>query len=294
MKALGRLWTFYATALVLGVVLAALYHTGWLSSLDFLPSSVRSSDTSQASTHSPALWGVAKAYAHHEALDAEPLIVQLRRDALASGVQPSIDMSRALGKHLRQGLVMTGATPHRLILFSFDDGPDRHITPKLLDQLDQYGIRALFFLTAMRIRGDTRRSREQAEIAREIVRRGHVIGNHSVDHPQMPTLGNPDVRYQIETSTRIFERVLGARPWLFRPPGGARSERVDRMIEERGYTIAMWNLGTGDTQVRDAQGVFGTWKRVLSRLEREEGNRGGIVLLHDIHPWSLDAFRMIE
>ncbi|HEX4351888.1 MAG TPA: polysaccharide deacetylase family protein, partial [Polyangiales bacterium] len=90
------------------------------------------------------------------------------------------------------GRIIEGATPHRLIFFTFDDGPDRRTTPLLLDRLDAVGIKAAFFLTASRIAGHNAMEREQAMIAREIQARGHLIGSHTVDHIQLPLLGDAD------------------------------------------------------------------------------------------------------
>src|SRR5690348_13099182 len=86
------------------------------------------------------------------------------------------------GEAMKDGMLITGATRHRLVLFTFDDGPDVHTTPHLLDLLDQENVRAVFFVSAYRITGDTPRTREQAAIAREALRRGHVVGSHGLDH----------------------------------------------------------------------------------------------------------------
>lgn len=207
-----------------------------------------------------------------------------------------LDLSREhdpFGRQLADGMPITGATPHRLILFTFDDGPDYIRTPKLLDSLDRAGVRAVFFLTANKLRGENRRERQHQAIARDIVRRGHLIGNHTLDHAQLPTLSDAEVRYQLVEAERVFERVLGERPWLLRPPGGARSERVDAIAAERGYTQMMWNLGTGDFLVRTPAEVLGTWRRVFERRTAEHGDRGGIILLHDTHEWSVEAFPLI-
>jgi len=194
---------------------------------------------------------------------------------------------------MRAGRVIEGATPHRLVLFTFDDGPNAHTTPRLLHLLDQLDIKAVFFLNANRIDGDSTRERTQADIARDIVARGHWIGNHSFSHQQLPLANNAEVAFQIDGARRIFERELGTRAWLFRPPGGARSARVDGLIESRGYTQMLWNLGTGDVQVSTPEEVVETWRRVMSRRERENDERGGIILLHDIHAHSVTAFVQI-
>jgi len=191
--------------------------------------------------------------------------------------------------HLRDGKVITGATPHRTMLFTFDDGPDQRNTPRLLDVLDEYGIKAVFFLTASRISGNTPWQQENQALAREIVARGHFVGNHTVDHAQLPLLDDAQVLAQVRGADEVFERVLGSRTWLMRPPGGARSARVDGLLAEHGYTQMEWNLGTGDFQVREPDAVFRTWRRVLERRERENGDGGGIILLHDTHEWSVEA-----
>ncbi len=201
--------------------------------------------------------------------------------------------SDPFGRAYRDGMPITGATPHRLVLFTFDDGPDQRLTPRLLDYLDEAGVGAVFFLTASRMRGDNQWQRDHQEVAREIVRRGHVVGNHTLDHAQLPVLTDIEVRHQIVEAERIFEDVLGERPWLVRPPGGARSERVDALLAERGYTSVLWNLGTGDFLVRTPNEVLGTFRRVFDRRMKDHGDRGGVVLLHDIHEWSVEAFPLI-
>ncbi len=208
----------------------------------------------------------------------------------------SIDEVRtfdAAGSQLAEGRIISGAARNRVILFTFDDGPDRRSTPRLLQHLDEAGVKAVFFVTTNTIQGPGDRIRAQAEILRDIVRRGHMVGNHTHSHQALPLIDTEQVIAEIETAQSAIEDVIGVRPWLFRPPGGTRSPRVDRLIAERGYTQVLWNLGTGDFQVRTAEDVVSIWRRTLARRERENGERGGIVLLHDTHPWSVEAFPMI-
>jgi peptidoglycan/xylan/chitin deacetylase (PgdA/CDA1 family) len=199
-----------------------------------------------------------------------------------------------LGHAYRDGLVITGATPHRLILFSFDDGPDVRTTPLLLDRLAEADVRAVFFLVAERLQQVTPRDRQQAAIARDIAARGHLIGAHTVHHVPLPRLDDAAVQVELDQQDLAFERLFGARPSLFRPPYGARSERIDQHLAARGYTSVLWNLGSGDFQVRSADQVFDLWRRVFEHRERELGERGGIILLHDTYAWSVDAFERIH
>jgi peptidoglycan/xylan/chitin deacetylase (PgdA/CDA1 family) len=114
-----------------------------------------------------------------------------------------------------------------------------------------------------------------------------------VDHVQLPLLDDDAVREQLKGAEEIFSRVLGGRPWIFRPPFGAHSQRIDQLLAARGYTTVLWNLGGEDFQVRTAQEVYQNWLRGFEHGRQGDDERGGIILLHDIHPWSVDAFQMI-
>jgi len=184
----------------------------------------------------------------------------------------AVDIPRdTLGANVARGMTITGATPHRLILFTFDDGPDRSTTPKLLDRLDAAGVRAVFFLSGSRILGENKQQRDQQEVARDAVRRGHIVASHTINHVALPMLDSEEVIAQVEGNEEIFERVFGARPWLFRPPFGVHTDRTDGLMQDRGYTIMLWNRSTGDFQVRTAEAVHTTWRRVFERREREDG-----------------------
>jgi peptidoglycan/xylan/chitin deacetylase (PgdA/CDA1 family) len=232
-----------------------------------------------------------------EHIEAEPTLTAVEPSELAANEDPALGEPVAghdpLGARYRDGLIINGATHHRLILFTFDDGPDPRTTPLLLDRLDEAGVKAVFFLVASRIAGTTPIERHQASIAREIARRGHLIGGHTLDHVQLPLLSDEQVERQLNDPEHIFEQVLGGRPWLFRPPFGAHSQRVDQHLAAHRYTPVLWNLGAGDFQVRATEDVVDIWLKVLERRERENGDRGGIILLHDTHEWSVDAFERI-
>ena len=125
------------------------------------------------------------------------------------------------------------------------------------------------------------------------MRRGHVIGSHGRDHVALTRVSGEALDLQVDDADDAFFAVLGLRPRLFRPPGGARSPRTDAYLAGRGYTTVLWNVGTGDPQVDTPEAVLDSFRRVLAWREREDGSRGGIVLLHDIHRWSLEAFPRI-
>jgi peptidoglycan/xylan/chitin deacetylase (PgdA/CDA1 family) len=226
-------------------------------------------------------------------VDRAHAAANIELQAPLEATEPSPPPKRLDSTSYGRGRIIEGATPHRLILFTFDDGPERRTTPLLLDRLEAVGIKAVFFLTASRIAGRNAVEREQAQLAQEIVARGHLVGSHTVDHLQLPLLDDTGATAQVLGAEQIFQRVLGFRPSLIRPPGGARSPRIDTLLAERDYTTVLWNLGAGDFQVKSANEVLDTFRKVLERRERENGDRGGIILLHDTYAWSVDAFQLI-
>jgi peptidoglycan/xylan/chitin deacetylase (PgdA/CDA1 family) len=186
------------------------------------------------------------------------------------------------------GLVVTGATRRPMLLFTFDDGPDPRATPAILDTLDAHGVRAVFFVVPNRLAADTTRGRSEAELLREIVRRGHIVGSHSMRHRHLHRLDPAEVRAEIEEAEAAIAAVLGERPWLFRPPGGARSRTSDALLRERGYTQMLWDVITADFTTEDPDVVVRAFTRSLrGRIAR--GSPGGVVLLHDTHPWTVEA-----
>jgi peptidoglycan/xylan/chitin deacetylase (PgdA/CDA1 family) len=193
------------------------------------------------------------------------------------------------GLRFPSGLTIRGGSKHRAILFTFDDGPSRRNTPRLLDMLDDLGIKAVFFVKSESFGNGNPWEREHAEIVREIVRRGHLVGNHTETHRQLPLLRNAEIEAELALSERKIERATGSKPRLIRPPGGALSKRVEQLLGENGYTSVMWALYGGDLEVSTPEDVVRTFFRVLERREREVGDRGGIVLMHDTKSHSLDA-----
>jgi peptidoglycan/xylan/chitin deacetylase (PgdA/CDA1 family) len=193
------------------------------------------------------------------------------------------------GLRFPSGLTIRGGSKHRAILFTFDDGPSRRNTPRLLDMLDHLGIKAVFFVKSESFGNGNPWEREHAEIVREIVRRGHLVGNHTETHRQLPLLRNAEIEAELALSERKIERATGSKPRLIRPPGGALSKRVEQLLGENGYTSVMWALYGGDLEVSTPEDVVRTFFRVLERREREVGDRGGIVLMHDTKSHSLDA-----
>jgi peptidoglycan/xylan/chitin deacetylase (PgdA/CDA1 family) len=185
------------------------------------------------------------------------------------------------------GRMTKGRDAARQILFSFDDGPDHRSTPVLLDHLDRYGVKALFFVNGHRMHTRREDGAENREVLREIHRRGHVIGNHTFAHRDLSTLSESEVRHQIDSVSHLVESITGERTWLFRPPFG-KLGRSSAHLARGGYTVVMWSIDPLDWQTNDPAEVF---RRVVSAIEAHP--RGGIIDLHDTNRATVEAFPLI-
>ncbi len=223
-----------------------------------------------------------------EPVHAEPSLEVLERVAM-------VGQRDVTGSRFPSGLTIHGGTRRRMLLFTFDDGPSKRTTPRLLDSLDRLGIKALFFVTSESFGNGNPWEREHADIVRDIVRRGHMIGNHTETHRQLPLLNNAEIEAELTRSGRKIAWAAGSYPRLIRPPGGAMSKRVEWILAENGYTTVMWAIYPADLEESTPEGVVRAFFRVLDRREQDTGERGGIVLMHDTKLHSLEALpRIVE
>jgi len=212
---------------------------------------------------------------------------------IAAALPTGHEARRALAPDMRDGRIMHGRSHHRLLHFTFDDGPRIDTTPALLDHLDEADVRATFFLVARQLDGDRGRRARQVSLAREMVRRGHTIGLHGFDHSPLTEMSEHEIEDQIARSEEVFERTFGARPWLFRPPYGRHNEKTDGVLSGHGYTQVLWALNAEGRHIETAEAVRDAF---LSSLKRRELTRrpGGFVILHDTHPWVVDGFPLMH
>ena len=156
-------------------------------------------------------------------------------------------------------------------LITIDDGPDPHDTPLLLDLLDKYQTKAIFFMIGEKVRA-------YPELAREVIRRGHEIGNHTLTHPHSTlwSAGPGRTRREIEGCQKVIEEVTGVSPRWYRAPVGHRNLFTHPVVHDLGMNIMAWNRRGYDAVERNPEVVL---KRILPHL-----TVGDIVLLHEGTP----------
>lgn len=161
------------------------------------------------------------------------------------------------------------AAGRRQLAITVDDGPDPRITPRVLDLLDERGAKATFFCIGERVQ-------RCAEIAREMVRRGHSVENHSQRHlSYFSLLGPRSLIAEIERAQDTIGLTTGQHPLFFRAPAGLRSPLLDPVLSRLGLRLASWTRRGFDTVSASAGTVLGKLTRGLGA--------GDILLLHDGH-----------
>ena len=167
------------------------------------------------------------------------------------------------------------ATTEPIAALTFDDGPHPRYTPKLLEILKRYDTKATFFMVG-------KAARRYPELVKAVADAGHVIGNHSWDHPSFPSLT------RLERLSQVLRCAAALSPYgytLFRPPYGHQNASTNMDPWVLGYQSIAWSLDS-----KDWMGYPSAW--VADRLRRRL-KRGDIVVLHEDDPASLEAVEIL-
>jgi len=191
------------------------------------------------------------------------------------------ELARPAGQGLRERLKAAipewllvrdlGPAAGRTLLFTFDDGPDRQVTPEVLARLQAHGIRGVFFVIGAHVDA-------APELLVESHRRGHVIGNHTYSH-RAPDPWFVEYFRDVKRCQDTVRRHLGEAPRLFRPPKGHLSGASLTIPKMLGLRTMNWSLNVRDWECESPADA----RRAAERLVREARD-GNIVLLHDNRP----------
>jgi peptidoglycan-N-acetylglucosamine deacetylase len=159
-----------------------------------------------------------------------------------------------------------GQRGSKQIALTFDDGPNDPHTFHLLDILSRHNVHATFFLIGRYVH-------QRPDIAAEIAKRGHVIGNHTFTHPLLTFQSSASIRTEISQCRDAIHDAVGEHSNLFRPPWGARRPAVFRVVRQVGLNPVMWNITGYDWNAPSAEFI-----------EQKIGPKihgGDVILLHD-------------
>ncbi|MEG1857834.1 MAG: polysaccharide deacetylase family protein [Pseudoflavonifractor sp.] len=157
------------------------------------------------------------------------------------------------------------------IAITFDDGPRRATTARLLDGLAERGVPATFFLVGSRLD-------YQEDLVRRMEAEGHQVGIHTYDHVELIGLSEADFNAQVDRTRKLLTQILGHNDFLLRPPYGMTDPGVKA---HAAAPIILWSVDPEDWNDQNADRVT----REVIAAARD----GSIILMHDIFHSSVDA-----
>lgn len=164
----------------------------------------------------------------------------------------------------------------KMAYLTFDDGPSVLVTPKILKILEEYNIKATFFVVGNMVD-------KNPQIFKSIFDAGHSIGNHSYSHNYGYIYKNTkNFMADINRAEEAMKNVLGDdfKTNLLRFPGGSfgKDPSFIKVVETANYKYFDWNSLNGD-----AEGFNLSKERLFNRLKEMVKNKNNlIILMHDI------------
>lgn len=164
-------------------------------------------------------------------------------------------------------VVSHGNTGKPAVALTFDDGPTKPTTRQILDLLDKYSACATFFVTGVH-------AVRFPELIKEIVARGHAVGNHSFHHDPFLMLKSSRIIYQEILAAQEILQNAGVQTKAFRPPVGIVNPKLPLLLERAGMYCVTFSCRAGDAGNRRVRNLSG---RILKKVKG-----GDIILLHDV------------
>ncbi|MEL4504283.1 polysaccharide deacetylase family protein [Luteococcus sp. H138] len=163
----------------------------------------------------------------------------------------------------------------KCIALTYDDGPSP-LTPKLLKAFtDRKATATLFML------GNA--AETYPKTVKQAHEQGFEIANHTYDHQAISGLSDAKVAWEVSKTNTALTRITGVQPTLMRPPYAARTSRTDTVVGTHGLAVVVWHNSPEDW-------VAGhNTASVITKLTVQRASRNAILLMHDIHPWTVDA-----
>ena len=168
--------------------------------------------------------------------------------------------------------IAIGNKEDKSVYLTFDLGYEAGYTAGILDVLKENNVKATFFITGHYLNS-------APELVERMIREGHIIGNHTVNHYSMPEISDAELKNELlKLHSAVFEKT-GYEMAYMRPPKGEFSERTLELTNNLGYKTVMWSFAYDDfSDGRDASNEYAK-KKILDNI-----HSGSIILLHATSP----------
>lgn len=158
-------------------------------------------------------------------------------------------------------------TDSKEIALTFDDGPDCNNTPKILSILDQYNIKATFFVLGQN-------AIKYPYIIKDILNKGHCIGLHTYSHPNFNHLTKSEIENEIKLNQKVVADIINYKPTIIRPPYGIVTDDFLCICAKMGLSVFTWSKDSFDWKTKNSS-------YQIVRNVTEDIKKGSIILMHD-------------
>ncbi len=170
----------------------------------------------------------------------------------------------------KYGGIYKDSEPRSLYL-TFDEGYENGYTAQILDVLKENEVPAAFFVTGPYVEKET-------ELIKRMVDEGHIVGNHTVNHPSMPEVKSAEqLQKEINGLADSFYELTGQEMKYFRPPMGEYSERTLKITQDLGYTSVFWSFAYKDWDTKSQKGTEYAYSQIKDGI-----HDGAVLLLHAV------------
>lgn len=174
-------------------------------------------------------------------------------------------------------LCLDTKSDEKVLYLTFDCGYENGYTAKILDVLKDKQVPAAFFCTLPQMK-------DNHDIIARMITEGHIVGNHSVTHPDFSTLSNDEIVEEIKGFDDYIRENFGYSALYFRYPQGKYSEKSMRAVNELGFKCVFWSLAYADWDLENQKGASYALDTVMSRI-----HPGAVILLHAVSPDNANA-----
>ena len=157
-------------------------------------------------------------------------------------------------------------TDEKKIALTFDDGPDKAVTPAILDVLKRHDVKAAFFTIG-------HKAEKNPVLIRRIDDEGHIVGSHSYSHDfWFDLFGSQKMIIELQKTESVLNQILNKKIRMFRPPYGVTNPPLASVLKKMKYYVVGWSLRSKDTVLGDDQ----LFERLTKKVKP-----GDIIIFHD-------------
>ena len=169
----------------------------------------------------------------------------------------------------------------KVLYLTFDCGYENGYTEKILDVLKAKNVNAAFFCTLTEVK-------QNPELIKRMIKEGHIVGNHSVNHPSFAEISTEQMAEEIRGMEEYLKENFNYSEPYFRFPKGEYTENALKTVDSLGYTSVFWSLAYADWDLNNQKGEQYAYEKVISRL-----HPGAVILLHSVSPDNANALGRI-